>query len=120
MPPSSNNSDSKTTAASSSLQNWLIDIQSDPNKIILLSSLILHVLLIICILLLCFKYRSLSTRFKKLKIHLKQELDDRKKETTKLHNFFNNSRPNTQSTSGHAGYFDDCYADQKLLPQKKS
>jgi len=123
MPPSSNNSDSKTIPAaassSSSLQNWLTDFQSDPNKIILLSSLILHVLLIICILLLCFKYRSLSSRFKKLKIHLKQELDDRKKETTKLHNFFNNTRPNTQSTSGGA-YFDDCYADQKLLPQKNN
>lgn len=117
MPPSSNNSDSKiTSAASSSLQNWISGIESDPNKIILLSSLVLHVLLIFCILLLCFKYRSLSTRFKKLKIHLKQELDDRKKETTKLHNFFNSTRPNTQSTSG--AYFDDCYADQKLLPEK--
>ena len=117
MPPSSNNSDSKLTlAASSSFQQWIFDIQSDPNKIILLSSLVLHVLLIFCILLLCLKYRSLSSRFKKLKIHLKQELDDRKKETTKLHNYFNSTRPNTQSTSG--AYFDDCYADQKLLPEK--
>lgn len=121
--PSSSNSNSSNTnltskmlqsSSSLSLQTWITDIESNPTKIILLSSLILHLCLLLCVLTLCFKYRSLSTRFKRLKNSLKQELDDRKKETTKLHNFFNNTRPPTQSTSGV--YFDDCFADQKLLP----
>lgn len=132
MPPNpssntSSNTDNESQKVSSVLQNsnqssplqsstlqWFKDIESSPSKIILLSSLTLHLILIFCVLLLCFKYRTLSTKFKRLKNHLTQELDDRKKETTKLHNFFNSTRPPTQSTSG--AYFDDCYADQKLLP----
>ena len=104
----------ETSKSNSFLQsNWINNIQSDPTKIILLASLLLHFILVLSILFLCFKYRILSKKFQKLKSSFSKELDDRKKETTKLHNYFNSTRPNTQSTSG--AYFDDCYADQKLL-----
>lgn len=114
MPPNSTSRLSSNSQDTFSLQTWLTDLQHSPTKIILVTSLTLHLLIVLCVLILCFKYRSLQQRFQRLKNSFTQELDDRKRETTKLHNYFNSTRPNTQSTSG--AYFDDCYADQKLLP----
>jgi len=127
--PTSFTNQSETTATlpqnttfQSVVLRWFDDFDKDPTKVILVGSIFFHLVLFLCIFVLCCKYRKLQNKFKRLRLDFRSELDDyHKKETTKLKEAFygNNAnnqqctRPGTTSTSGI--YFDECLADQKLL-----
>jgi len=97
---------------------WLKTVPEEPTKVILIASVVFHVIVFVCLFVICCKYRRLQRKFKKLRSDFKTELDDyQKKETTNLTNSYNQkqngTRPGTTSTSGI--FFDECLADQKLL-----